>query len=60
MSNKDILNSLADIEQELFYRYTGGADREGISFADTEQLHNAARALLNQFFHLCTLAEGGE
>lgn len=57
MTNQEILNKLAEIEEALFYKEVGGADREGISFKDLSSMHDKIRDALNEWYRLtgCTL-----
>lgn len=47
MSNQDILNTLAALEEEFYYRQSGGADREGTTFENSELMHTKINEILH-------------
>lgn len=53
MSNREILEALAEIECTLYYRKDGSDDLQNVSMEDTEKAHAATRAML-EFWHKVT------
>lgn len=53
MSNREILEALAEIECTLYYRKDGSDDLQNVSQDDTEKAHAAIRAVL-EFWHRIT------
>ena len=55
MNNQEILNQLSLIEAELYYRQTGGNNREGIAFKDIQRVHDKVDDILNVWSRLTGL-----
>lgn len=55
MNNQEILNQLALIEAELYYRQTGSNNREGIAFKDIQKVHDKIDDLLHVWHNLTGL-----
>ena len=55
MNNQEILNTLSALEEEFYYRYSGGADRENISFDDCMILHSEIDSILTKWHKLTGL-----
>ena len=57
MNNQEILNTLSMLETVFFYRYDGSDSREGISYEDTQRMHNLINDALKEWHRLsgCTL-----
>ena len=55
MSNQEILNTLSQMESELYYRYSGGADREQISYDNLMIMHSMIDECLNTWHRMTGL-----
>ena len=57
MTNQEILERLSELECVLYYRNDGSDDTEGVSYADTEHMHNLINEALKEWHRLtgCTL-----
>lgn len=53
MNNQAILNTLSELESELYYRADGSNDREGVSFEDCQRARDLVNAALI-FWHNVT------
>lgn len=53
MTNREILETLSEIECTLYYRKDGSDDLQNVSQEDTEKAHAAVRAVL-EFWHKVT------
>lgn len=47
MSNQDIFDTLSELECVLYYRADGSDDRCGLSYEDTQAIHDKVDELLN-------------
>jgi hypothetical protein len=59
MSNQEILNTLSGLEAAFYYKNDGSDDREGVSFADLEKMHDLINTALKDWHRItgCTLTE---
>lgn len=52
MTNKDIIEALSSIENELFYRYAGGLNKQGVNYSDLQSMHSMIKASLIKWHEL--------
>lgn len=59
MTNQEILNTLSGLEAALYYRMDGSDDRDGVGYADLEEMHDLINIALKSWHRLtgCTLTE---
>ena len=55
MTNQEILNTLSKLECEFYYRYSGGSDRENVSFDNCMIMHSEIDKLLNEWHRMTGL-----